>query len=62
MYRNNSTGNFEDPIWFSVTTEGRSFPNFFAKEFKFCLSTGDDIRLDYLRIKGMFADYNPIDT
>lgn len=60
-YRNDTTIDFEDPIWFPVTPEGRVFPNFFAKEFKFHLTTGDDIRIDYLRMKGIFADFNPID-
>ena len=61
-YRNDTTGDFEAPIWFNVTMEGRTFPNFFAKEFQFHLSTAEDIRLDYLKVKGMFADFNPIDA
>ena len=61
-YRNDTTGDFEDPVWFSVTMEGRTFPNFFAKEFQFHLSTAENIRLDYLKVKGMFADFNPIDA
>lgn len=61
-YRNDTTGDFEDPVWFSVTMEGRAFPNFFGKEFQFHLSTAENIRLDYLKVKGMFADFNPIDA
>ena len=61
-YRNDCTGDFISPIWFSVTHEGRVFPNFFGKEFKIHISTADIIRIDYLRIKGMFTDFNPIDV
>ena len=61
-YRNDTTGDFSDPVWFSVTMEGRAFPNFFGKEFQFHLSTTEGIRLDYLKVKGMFADFNPIDS
>ena len=61
-YRNDSTGTFSTPIWFSVTMEGRAFPNFFGKEFQFHLTTAKDIRLDYLRVKGIFSDFNSIDS
>ena len=61
-YRNDTTGDFSAPVWFSVTMEGRAFPNFFGKEFQFHLSTTENIRLDYLKVKGMFADFNPIDS
>lgn len=61
-YRNDSIGSFSTPIWFNVTMEGRAFPNFFGKEFQFHLSTSEDIRFDYLKVKGMFSDFNPIDA
>lgn len=60
-YRNNS-GTFSSPVYFSVTSEGRAFPNFFAKDFKFSLAATGITNLDYIKFKGIFADYNPIDV
>lgn len=59
-FRSN-TGSYTGPIWFTVTSEGRAFPNLFAKEFKFHLNSEEDLRLDYFNVKGIFADFNPID-
>ena len=61
-YRNDITKDFESPIWFNVTMEGRAFPNFFGKEFQFHLTTNDTIRIDYIKFNGMFSDFNPIDS
>lgn len=55
------SGTYTGPVWFPVTAEGRAFPNLFAKEFEFHLSTEEDLRLDYVNVKGIFADFNPID-
>ena len=59
-FRSN-TDSYTGPVWFTVTSEGRAFPNIFAKEFKFHLSSEEDLRLDYFNVKGIFADFNPID-
>lgn len=62
-FKNNSNGAFSSIIWFDVTQEGRVFPNVFGKEFQFYISADGSIsKLHYVRLKGMFADYNPIDS
>lgn len=58
----NTSGDFTSPVWFTVTDEGRAFPNIFAKEFQFHLETDENLTLDYFNVKGLFADFNPIDA
>lgn len=62
-FRNFNRENFTGPVWFSVTPEGRAFPNVSSKEFKFSLrgNADESQKINYIKFKGHIPDFTATD-